>query len=461
MPRPMASDPTLSMAPPDDYIGADRDETTIVVPAQRRRRWRWLRRLALVLLVLVVLLVAAGGVLYESPPLLESAGTMLLGTQPGVVAWNGTDPLNILVMGVDQRAAETPHSDTMIVLRVDPASHNVKMLSIPRDLYVNIPNYNYYKINAAYSNGYNAVFGTQGIQAAQVLGAQFAQLVVESALHVPINYYAVLKFSGFKNMVDALGGITVCVPRELYDTQYPNDTGYGMHTIDIKAGCQKMDGATALVYARERHANPQGDLGRNQQQQALLDSMEKQLLSPGTLLRLPGVLSAIDGAIVTNMPRGMLPELGLLLGRARGAQTRHSYINADGGYVTETLIDGQDVLAPNWPKINALVASLFTDPALRAENATVQVQNGQHSAGLAALYTTILQGMGFNTVAPADATKNTYAQDQVIVNQDRPGAGYTARKLAQILQASVSNRHLGAGQPQIVAIIGSNAAEGS
>src|SRR5690348_93903 len=107
MPRPMASDPTLSIASKEGYAGADHDETTIVVPAQRRRRWRWLRRVALVLLVLVVILVAAGAAFYESPPLLESAGTMLLGTQPGVVAWNGSDPLNILVMGVDQRTTET------------------------------------------------------------------------------------------------------------------------------------------------------------------------------------------------------------------------------------------------------------------------------------------------------------------------------------------------------------------
>jgi hypothetical protein len=91
----------------------------------------------------------------------------------------------------------------------------------------------------------------------------------------------------------------------------------------------------------------------------------------------------------------------------------------------------------------------------------VQVRNGQHTPGLAALYTTILQGDGFNVVAPRDADMNTYTRSVVIVNADRPGADYTARKLAQMLEADISYRHIGADHPQIVAILGSNTPQGS
>ena len=285
---------------------------------------------------------------------------------------------------------------------------------------------------------------------------------MESALGIPLNYYAVFKFNGFKRVVDAMGGVTVCVPRELYDPNYPDDVGYGSHTIDIKAGCQKMDGTTALVYARERHADAEQDLGRIQQQQVLLAGVEKQLLSSGTLLRSPAILSAVDGAVITDLPRAALPELGVLLGHARGTHTRHAYINADGGYVTDTTAtDGQNILAGNWPKINALVAHLFADPPLRSEHATVQVRNGQHTPGLAALYTTILQGAGFTTVAPRNANRDTYRRNLVIVNEDRPGAGYTARKLTQMLQADVSSRHLGPDHAQIIVILGADAVEGT
>src|SRR5919202_3193259 len=446
--------PVPARTPTGQYGAA---ETTIVMPAVRRRR-RWLRALGVALVLLLLVVVGVGSVglaAYNYPPLLAPLSSKLLGTQPGMVPWNGTDPLNILVMGIDQRTNEQTHADSMIVLRIVPSTPHVTMLSIPRDLWVTIPSptnaYGFYKINVAYALG--QPYGQ---------GPQFAQLAVESALGIPLNYYAVLKFSGFKSVVDALGGVTVCVPRELYDPHYPDDVGYGWHTIDIKAGCQKMDGTTALVYARERHANAEQDLGRIQQQQVLLAAMEKQMLSPGTLLRAPTILSAMDRAVLTNLPRNALPELGVLLGRARGKQTQHAHINVDVDKGTDNPSSGgQHFLAGNWPKINALVARLFADPQLRAEHATVQVRNGQHTPGLAALYTTILHGAGFTTVAPRNADKDTYKRNLVIVNQDLPGDDYTARKLTQMLQADVSYRHLGRDHAQIVVILGADAVEGA
>ena len=284
------------------------------------------------------------------------------------------------------------------------------MLSVPRDLWVSIPSanaanpYGLYKVNAAYALG-----GAQG--------PQWAQMTVESALGIPINYYAVLKFGGFKGLVDALGGVTVCVPREINDPLYPADVGYGYKPIDIKAGCQKMDGTVALEYVRERHVYAQQDLGRVEAQQALLTGIEKQMLSPGTVLRVPTILSALNNAAITDLPHNALPEVGFLLGRAKGMHTQHYYLNVDGGYVTATTsADGQAILQGNWPKINALVASQFADSRLRSENATVQVRNGQHTVGLAALYTTILRGAGFNVVAPRDADRTTYTRSLVIAN---------------------------------------------
>lgn len=449
----MASERPLPLTATGNYRSSDPSEATLPMPVVRRKKRRWLRRLLIALLVLVLLLVASGATLYEDPPLLTPVGSVLLGTQSDVTAWNGTDPLNILVMGIDQRTNEQTRSDSMIVLHVDPSSHDVQMLSIPRDLWVNIPgNYGYYKINAAYALGW----------AHNNQGPQYAELTVESLLNIPINYYAVLRFTGFKSLVNALGGVTVCVPHEINDPTYPADVGYGYNPIDIKAGCQQMNGTVALEYARERHVDPQQDLGRIQQQQALLAGIEKKTLSPGTVLRLPQILSAANEAFITNIPHSALPELGFLLGRAKGNHTHHLYINTDGGYVAQsTAADGESILAGNWPKIYALVNSVFTDPRLKAENATVQVRDGQHTPGLAAIFTAALQSDGFNTVAPRNADMDTYQRSVVIVNQDRPGADYTARKLAQMLQATISYRHIGADHPQIVAILGANVAQGS
>jgi len=460
----MASERSLPLPEPASYYQGGPDEPTLVYPvaavepAPRRPRGgrgrRVLRLLLIALLLLLLLAGIAGAAVYEDPALLAPIGGALLGTQPGTVAWNGHDPLNILVMGIDQRTNEQTRSDSMIVMRVDPSSHDVKMLSVPRDLWVAIPRYGHDKINQGYALGQ---LGGQG--------AQFAQLTVESALHIPIDYYAVFKFDGFKSIVDAMGGVTICVPRDINDDSYPADQGYGFSPLHLKAGCQTMDGATALKYARERHAYAQADLMRIQSQQAVMDAVEKKLLSPGTLLRAPSVLSQANSALITNMPHGALPQLGLLLGRAKGDHTQHKYINQDGGYVQGAVsADGQDILVPTdptWGKIWSLTTGTFADAQLLAENASVQVQDGQHTTGLAALYTGVLRNAGFKTVTPRNADKSAYTRPLVIVNQDLPGGDYTGRKLARLLQADLAYRHIGTDHAQVVAILGSQVASGS
>jgi len=454
----MASERTLPTLPVGPSIA---DEPTFVVPRQRARR-RPLRRLlraVLIALVLLVLLAAlAGAAVYEDPALLSPLGSVLLGTQPGMVAWNGRDPINVLVMGIDQRTNEQTRSDSIIVLHVDPSSHDVKMLSIPRDLWINMPSpdpnnaFGYTKINGAFALGW-----------LHNQGPQYAALAVESALHIPVHYYTVLKFTGFNAVVNAIGGVTVCVPRTIDDPSYPAPVGNGFDPLHIAAGCQRMNGALALKYARERHAYTQQDLGRIQSQQAILEGITKGLLSPNTLLRAPNILTAANSALITNMPHSMLPQLGLQLARAKGNNIEHDYINQDGGYVTDTTsTDGANILAPNQPKIDALVARLFADPQLQAEHATVQVRSGQNTAGLAAEYTSILNGMGFNTggFAPRNAD-HAYTRSLIVVNEDLPGADYTARTLAEMLQADVAYRHIGTDHAQVVAILGSHVAEGS
>lgn len=468
----MASRRSLPVAESPDYYGPD-DETTLVSPVipprRHKSRWRWPRRILIALLVVLVLLGVAGAAAYEDPALLQPVGAALLGTEPGTVAWNGSDPINVLIMGIDPRATETPNSDTMMVLHVDPSAHDVTMLSIPRDLYVTVPSplgsaapYGTWKINAAYAIGYNSVIGSHNVDYSLTTGAQYAQTTVESALRIPINYYAVVKFSGYQEIVDAMGGVNVCVPQAINDESYPAAQGYGYDPLHIKAGCQQMDGTLALKYARERHVYAEQDLGRIQAQQAILTGLEKKLLSPATILRAPAILSAVDRATITNIPHSMLPQLGVLMGRARGDHTKHLYLNADQGYVTGAqTLDGADILQGNWPKIRALVANTFTDPQLQAEHAVVQVRNGQHVEGLAGMYGQMLGDMGFNMIGPVAADRRDYVRDRVIVNTDRPGAGYTARKLAQMFQAEEVSQPLGASAPQVVLILGSDVAEGS
>jgi len=459
---------------PNLYDRPNFQNDTVIKPISLlRRKRRWLRVSLAILLPLALILGVIGVAVYENPALLLPVGDAVLGAQASAVSWDGHDPLNILVLGIDPRINETPNSDTMMVLHVDPAAHDVSMLSVPRDLFVTIPgpeNYGPYKINAAMALGYNGVYGQKGITVRDAIstGAQYAQLTVESILGIPINYYAVVRFSGFKRIVDALGGVTVCVPRPLHDPNYPDDVGYGSHVLDIKAGCQRMGGALALEYARERHASPtKEDLARIEQQQALMAGIQKELRSPLTLVRMPQLISAVDSAVITDLPHGALLELAMLLGRANGTGTRHIYLNVDNGSVTNGIASsgqevGQAVLFPNWPIIDRLIRDLSVDPRLQAEHATVWVLNGQHEFGLAKAYATILQHDGFKVIGLGNAESNTYTRNLVVVNLDRSRANYTVRKLAQMLEAKITYRHSdgGAGNPQVIVILGSDAPGG-
>ena len=179
--------------------------TVPVTPRPRRHRWR--RMVLMVLTAFLLLLIGSGVLVWYDPPALGALSSPFLPVQAGAVPWNGTDPINILAMGVDQRVpGEKTLSDTMIVISINPTTKHVRMVSIPRDLAVTVPGYGTLsKINEGYYLG----------------GPKYAEYTVESALGIPISYYAVLRFSAFEHLIDAVGGITINVDLPISDPTYP------------------------------------------------------------------------------------------------------------------------------------------------------------------------------------------------------------------------------------------------
>src|SRR5262249_39567083 len=152
---------------------------------------------------LLLLLALSGIVLWLYPPALGVVSMPVLPPQAGAVAWNGSDPINILAMGVDQRTPdESTRSDVMMVISIDPGSNQVRMVSVPRDLAVDVPGYGQVsKINAGFQMGSPSISG----------GAQYAAFTVEHSLGIPINYWAVLNFNTFTRLINALGGVNINV----------------------------------------------------------------------------------------------------------------------------------------------------------------------------------------------------------------------------------------------------------
>lgn len=252
--------------------------------------------------------------------------------------WNAIEargPVHVLVLGIDERAGEQGpfRSDTMILARFDPRTPRVVTLSIPRDLWVSIPNYGENRINTA------NFFGGQAL----------AKQTVSNAFGLPVHYYVRINFDGFVNIIDAMGGITVDVPEPLHDEQYPT-ADYGVTTIHIDAGRQHMDGATALVYARSRHSTSDFDRGRRQQQ--ILAAMKQKMQRPTTWVRLPFIISAVTTSVETDMPPSEWPVLGLITIRAENVDRLSIDREQTTPYVTA---QGAAVLLPNWDQINVLL----------------------------------------------------------------------------------------------------------
>lgn len=160
--------------------------------------------------------------------------------------------------GTDMEAVEGARTDTILLLH-RPTNGPTVLLSIPRDSYVEIPGRGENKINAAYALG----------------GPPLLVQTVEQATGVQIDDYVETGLEGFGDVVDAVGGITICPERAMNDP---------MVGLDIQPGCQPADGETALDYARTRKEDPQGDLGRVQRQREVMAGIAKEGFAPATLL---------------------------------------------------------------------------------------------------------------------------------------------------------------------------------
>ena len=302
--------------------------------------------------------------------------------------WDKKEPINILLIGLDYRPQEKDsRSDTMIVVHIDPAAKTAAMLSIPRDLYVQIPGHGEDRINSAYQTGEDEPNTPGG-------GPGLAMSTVEHNFGIKIHYFAQVDFTGFEKVVDAMGGVTVDVQKPLVDNEYPL-TNYGTTRIYIPAGLQHMDGHTALEYARSRHAD--SDLGRNSRQQQVLLALRQQGLNLNLISRLNDLLTQVQGAVKTDLSLTQVGSLAQLAKQIDRNSIQTLALTAD--MAQETILpSGADVLVPQWDIINPKVQQLFSDPMLIKEAARISVQNGTNTGGMARKVGDLIGKEGFSVV---------------------------------------------------------------
>ncbi|MBD7968875.1 LCP family protein [Paenibacillus gallinarum] len=202
---------------------------------------------------------------------------------PDPPKWEGKEPVNILLMGVDARGlteGEVPRSDTMLVASLNPVSKKISLFSLLRDTYTDIPGYGRDRLNTAITHGPNVAMQAAG-----------------DLLGIPIQYYLYTDFQGFIELVDAVGGVDFEVEK---DMKYTSKADKHEYDIDLKQGMQHLDGEKALMYVRFRH-DALSDFSRTERQRELLKAIADKMQTTTSIAKLPSILNEVNPYIDTNL----------------------------------------------------------------------------------------------------------------------------------------------------------------
>ncbi|HEX7556405.1 MAG TPA: LCP family protein, partial [Leptolinea sp.] len=393
-----------------------------------------------------------------SQPLQSSDG-------PAAKPWDGTRRVTMLIMGLDYRdwQANEPASrtDSMMLVTIDPVSNTAGMLSIPRDMWVNIPGFDYARINTAYFLGeINHLPGG---------GPALAVQTVEQFLGVPIDFYAQIDFSAFIKFIDEIG----CLDIKIRTPIVIDPLGQG-NTKTLKPGTQPLCGADALAYARQRHTDG-GDFDRAQRQQDVVMAVRSQIfnlnLLPSLISKSPKIYSDIASGVRTNLTLSQVVQLALLAQKVPKENIKQAVLGINDTQMAMSA-DGQSILIPVPDSIRVTRDSVFasggpiapvvlaptsTNPdaqtpsaaataapvpmadlgtLMAAEQARLMVRNGTQTAGLGEKVGEYLRSSGMNVIGTGNA-EQLYTQITLI---DYSGKPYTLKFLAEMMK--VPNDHI-------------------
>jgi LCP family protein required for cell wall assembly len=244
------------------------------------------------------------------------------------------DRTNLLLLGIDRTPPGTAQgrSDTIILVTIEPLEPDVSMVSIPRDLWVTLPEYGENRINAAH---YFAEIEQPGSGPAVVVDT------MEAIFNLQVSYYFRFQFDSYLEILDAIGGVDIEIPRPM--------SGYD-------AGFHHLNAEEALAFVRDRSGSD--DFYRMERTQLLITSLLRQLLEPGSWSRIPEFAVSLIQTLDTNVPVWQIPRLTLAIVRAgQDGIGKHS-LNRE-MTTPFTTSGGAQVLLPNWDKINPFIEELF------------------------------------------------------------------------------------------------------
>ena len=329
-------------------------------------------------------------------------------------------------------------ADTIIIASIDPFAHEIAMLSIPRDMYVDIPGYWSTKVNAAHSIGESEGFQEEGYPDG---GIGLLQRTIEETLDIPIHYYTRADFEAFKQAVDAVGGVDITLEEPVWDPNF--DWQYGKNALNLPAGDVHLDGVKALLLSRARGATglgigvERGDFSRGERQRDILTALANKVLTLGTFsnpVKISNLLSAIGNHVRTNMQLSeMLRVYEIAESVDQSAIISAGLDNSPDNYLVSQSIGGASTLVPrggDYSAIQAYVRSIFVDGFLRDEKAGIDVRNASSIPGLAAETAETLESYGYTVIGIDNAGADVF-DSTVIYDLSDGSKPYTKRYLEQ------------------------------
>ena len=264
---------------------------------------------------------------------------------------------NIVFLGVDEAASL---SDTIMLVSIDNLDEDpdVAMVSIPRDLWVDVPGFGGSKINAAYSIGERNQYPGGG--------PALTKETLESVLELDIHYYSALDFDGFIALIDAAGGVEIEVESTINDPRYPADDGSGYEPLLIEAGTQHFDGEKALKYARSRQST--NDFDRAFRQQQIVLALRDQVVNDSRLpqvQKITSLITTLDDKVETDMSRAEVLQLAAAL-RDTNPDDVPQYVIDTSNFLVGAQFDGS-YLVPrtgNFDEIKSFIDNLFEQDAI-------------------------------------------------------------------------------------------------
>lgn len=345
---------------------------------------------------------------------------------PDQLLGEGDSRINILTLGIDAAAGLT---DSISIISIDPINKKMALLSVPRDLYVfNSAENRPTKINEVYNSGVSACAKAKSSCDSDVdAGGALMKKTVGETLGIQISYFARIDFNGVKKIVDNLGGIQIYVDKAIYDPKYPSSSGSGFDPFSIKAGLQKLDGATALKYARSRQTT--SDFDRSRRQQQVIGAIRDKAFQLNFLAnpkKVTDLMSTVGRNFKTDLQSNEIVSLTKLLTEIDSTKTSTAILDngPNGPLVSSTNSIGQFILIPklgqnDWTEVREFAMTALPEPYLIKEAARIKIVDASGKKDAGNLLKKRLASLGY-TVSGVELASTAQKNSSLTHSSDKP-----------------------------------------